>query len=71
MIMENQLVNQFLLLYKYTIYFNRDKLVTDILPQFKAKVKETEKTEYYIAKKRGKIERHLQKWEQYNRFMYM
>ena len=62
---EYQLINHILFLYKYTVYFNKENSANEAFLFFKGKLKETEKIEYCIAKKRNVLAKHLLKWEKY------
>ena len=60
---ENCLLNHLIILGKYTIYLCRCKNIKPSLPLLKAKITETRKLEFSIAKKNKKESIHYKKWQ--------
>ena len=57
------LINQILLIVKKCIYTNRCNGTLPGLPLFKTLLLKTYNEEFYIAKRRGKLNVHARKWE--------
>ena len=68
---KSQLINFIILLYKYHLYTVRKDVSKVCLSTFKWYVNYTQTIEKVIAKKNGKIQKHLSKWDPLRQFLLL
>ena len=64
----NALENLLLVLYKQLLFYGRDNCKYISLESFKNKVKNVRRIEYDIARDKGKLDKHLEKWKNMEKF---
>ena len=66
--LSNALENLLLVLYKHLLFYGRDNCKYISLESFKIKVKNVRRIEYNIARDKGKLDKHLNKWKNMEKF---
>ena len=65
---ENALLNHFILIYKQTLFYNRDSSNANLMAEFTRRIKNIYHLEDIIAKRKNKLPTHNKKWNQYAEF---